>query len=163
MIVWGCLTKCWCSLIGYSFDIDSKRCTFYSDAYELNSSGIPFESINKRTCMTQVNIFAGRQELLQSTFESRWLSWFGHVCLHDMLPKINYKEQWKDNIKEWTCQSISSLLLIAVTEVSGQSSQQMHLLKYPMMPGHLLINTAGYFIVQGPSDFNHPTVDVLFL
>ena len=53
------------------------------------------------------------------------LSWFGHVCCHDMLPKIMLqgtvdggrrsgkpRKSWKDNIKEWTGQSMSSLLCI---------------------------------------------------
>ena len=33
----------------------------------------------------QVNILAGRQELLLSTPKRRKLSWFGHVYRHDML------------------------------------------------------------------------------
>ena len=54
------------------------------------------------------------------------LSWFGHVCRHDMLAKIILQKtvhgrccrgrpckSCKDNIKEWTGQSISSLLRIA--------------------------------------------------
>ena len=67
----------------------------------------------------QVNILAGRQELLLSTAKRRKLSWFGHVCRHDTLPKIILKgtvdrrrrgrprKSRKDNIKEWTGQSMS--------------------------------------------------------
>ena len=36
----------------------------------------------------QVNIPAERQELLMSTVKDRKLSWFGHVCSHDTLPKF---------------------------------------------------------------------------
>ena len=36
----------------------------------------------------QVNILAGQQELFLSTVNRRKLSWFGHVCRHDTLPKI---------------------------------------------------------------------------
>ena len=44
------------------------------------------------------------------------------------------RHSWKDNNKEWSCQSMSSLLHIADgREVDGQSS---HLLEYPRMtPG----------------------------
>ena len=55
------------------------------------------------------------------------LSWFGHVCTHDTLPKtILYRERWmaivveeddaksrRVGIKECTDQSLSSLLRIA--------------------------------------------------
>ena len=51
------------------------------------------------------------------------LSWFGHVCCHDTLPKIisvdgrrhrgRPRKSWKENIKEWTGQSMSSLLRVA--------------------------------------------------
>ena len=36
----------------------------------------------------QVNILAGRQELLTSTTKRRKLSWFGQVCRRGTLPKI---------------------------------------------------------------------------
>ena len=36
----------------------------------------------------QVAILAGPQELLLSTVQHHKLSWFGHVCRHDTLPKI---------------------------------------------------------------------------
>ena len=63
-----------------------------------------------------------------STVKRCKLSWFGHVCRHDELPKIMPHEKvdgsrrrgrlgksWKDNvIKEWTGQSMSYLLGIAV-------------------------------------------------
>ena len=35
-----------------------------------------------------VNIRVGRQEVLLSTVERHKLSWFGHVCRHDTLPRI---------------------------------------------------------------------------
>ena len=38
--------------------------------------------------MQQVTILAGPQEFLLSTVKHRKLSWFGHVCRHDILPKI---------------------------------------------------------------------------
>ena len=42
---------------------------------------------------------------------------------------VNYAYMsWKDNIKEWTVQSMSSLLCIA--DVDGQSSQRRHLFEY---------------------------------
>ena len=75
----------------------------------------------------QVDILAGHQELLLSTVKRRKLLWFGHVCRHDTLPRIILEEKvdvrrrrgracksWKDNIKEWTGQSMSSLLRIAI-------------------------------------------------
>ena len=69
---------------------------------------------------------AQRQELLLSTAKRRKLSWFGHVCRHDTLPKIiirgkvdgygcrtgRPRKSWNDNNKEWTGQSMSSLLRI---------------------------------------------------
>ena len=82
----------------------------------------------KQTNM-QVDILTGRHKLLLSTVKRRKLSWFGRVCRHMMLffvPKIIlqgasrwYSSQpktvksWKDNIKEWTGPSMSSLLRIA--------------------------------------------------
>ena len=61
----------------------------------------------------QVNIIAGRQELLLSTVKGRNLSWFGHVCRHDTLPNSalqgtvdgrrrggRRRKLWRDNIKE---------------------------------------------------------------
>ena len=76
----------------------------------------------------QVSILAGRQELLLSTVKRRKLSWFGHmsvVMIHWRrlyVPKrtvdgsrrrgIPHKS-WKNIIKEWTGQSMSSLLRIA--------------------------------------------------
>ena len=60
-----------------------------------------------------------RQELLLSTVKRRKLTWFGHVCRHDTLPNIiqqvtvagrrrrgRLRKSWKDNIKEWTGQSM---------------------------------------------------------
>ena len=61
----------------------------------------------------QVDIFAGRQELLLLTVECHKLSWFDHVFCHDTLPRIIWQEtvdrscrrgrprkSWKDNVKE---------------------------------------------------------------
>ena len=36
----------------------------------------------------QVDILAGRQELLLSTVKRRNLSWFDHVCRHATPPKV---------------------------------------------------------------------------
>ena len=60
------------------------------------------------------------------TSKRRKLSWFGHVCRHDTLPKIILqgsvdgkrrrgipRKSSKDNIEEWTGQSMSSLLRVA--------------------------------------------------
>ena len=73
----------------------------------------------------QVSILAGPQELLLSTVKHGKLSWFGDVCRYDTLPKIILKgsvdgrrrrgrlrKSWKDNNKEWTGQSVSSLLRV---------------------------------------------------
>ena len=59
------------------------------------------------------------------TFNLHSLSWFSHVCRHDTLPKIilrgtvdgsrrrgRPRKSWKDKIKEWIGQSMSSLLHI---------------------------------------------------
>ena len=35
-----------------------------------------------------VSMLTGRQDILLSTFMRQELSWFGHVCRHDTLPKI---------------------------------------------------------------------------
>ena len=35
----------------------------------------------------QIDVLAGRQEFLLSTVKRRKISWFGHVCKYDMLPK----------------------------------------------------------------------------
>ena len=58
----------------------------------------------------QVDILDGRQELSLSTIKRCKLSWFGHVCRHDTLPKQGtvegsrhvgrLRKSWKDNIKE---------------------------------------------------------------
>ena len=74
----------------------------------------------------QVNILAGCQGLLLSAVKRRKLPWFGHVCCHDKLSKIilqgildgslrrgRPRKSRKDSIKEWTGQSMSSLLGIA--------------------------------------------------
>ena len=87
---------------------------------------------NKHVCWQRVNILARRRELLLSTVKHRKLSWFGHVCCHDTLPKIILQgtvdgghrrgrpyKSWKDNIKEWTGQLISSLLHIVDERSTG--------------------------------------------
>ena len=74
----------------------------------------------------EVSILAGPQELLLSTVKRLKLSWFGHVCRHDKLRKITLegsmderchrvrpRKLWKDNSKEWTGQSMLSLLRVA--------------------------------------------------
>ena len=63
---------------------------------------------------------------LLSTVKRRKLFWFRHVCRHDTLLKIilqdsvdgrrrrgRSRKSWKDNIKEWTGQSMSRLLGVA--------------------------------------------------
>ena len=73
----------------------------------------------------QDSILAGPQELLLSIVKRRKLSWFSHDCRHDMLPKIILQgsmdgrrhrgrpcKSWKDNIKEWAGQSMSSMLRV---------------------------------------------------
>ena len=73
----------------------------------------------------QVSVLPGPQELLLSTVERRKLSWFGHVCRHDTLPKVilqgsvdgrrrrsRPRKSWKDSIVEWTGQPMSSLLRV---------------------------------------------------
>ena len=79
-----------------------------------------------KTNVTGECILTRHQDLLLSTVKRRKLSWFGHVCRRDTLPNITlqgtvndrrHKERlqklWKDNVKEWTGQSMSSLLHIA--------------------------------------------------
>ena len=73
----------------------------------------------------QVRILAGPQKLLLSIVKGHRLSWFGHVCRHDTLPNVilqvsvdgsrrgRPRKSWKNNIKEWTGQSMSSLLCVA--------------------------------------------------
>ena len=59
------------------------------------------------------------------TVKRRKISWFGHACCHDTLPKIilqgtvggsrhrGRRKSWNDNIKEWTGQSMSLLFHVA--------------------------------------------------
>ena len=74
----------------------------------------------------QVNILAGRRALLLPTINRRKLSWFGHACSHDTLPKIiqlgktdrshrrgRPRKTWTESIEEWTGQSMPLLLRIA--------------------------------------------------
>ena len=73
----------------------------------------------------------------------RKLSWFGHVCRHDTLPMIIYKEKWvivvieEDQVNhERTTPRIGQASRCRhccssrITEVDGRSSQQMHLSEY---------------------------------
>ena len=73
-----------------------------------------------------VRALVGHQDILLSTIKRRTLSRFGHVCRHVTLLKTTLHEtvdggrrsgrlctSWKDNINEWTDQSLSSLLRIA--------------------------------------------------
>ena len=55
------------------------------------------------------------------------LSWFGNVCLHD---RGRPRKSWKDNINEWTGQSLSSLLR-QTTKVDGRPSERRCLSEYP--------------------------------
>ena len=41
------------------------------------------------------------------------------------------RKSWNDNIKEWTGQSMSSLLRVAKDRVDGRLSQRRHLSGYP--------------------------------
>ena len=74
------------------------------------------------------------QELLMPTVKRRKLSWFGNVCRHDTLPKIILQgymdgkrrrgrlcKYWKD-IKEWTGQSMSSLLPKSWAAITAEAS-----------------------------------------
>ena len=76
--------------------------------------GIYHTEIIKRTNMygnMSLTILAGHQEFLLSTVKRRKLSWFCHVCRHDMLPNIMLQgtvdgsgrrrmphKSWRDNI-----------------------------------------------------------------
>ena len=73
----------------------------------------------------QVNVLARRQELLLSAVKRHKLSRFSYVCRRDMLLKIllqgtvdarrhrgRPRKSWKNNIKEWTGELMSSLLRI---------------------------------------------------
>ena len=77
----------------------------------------------------QVSILAEPQDLLLSPVKRHEFSWFGHVCLHYTLPKIilqgsvdgrrrrgRLRKSWKDNIKKWMNQKMSSLLRVRVAE-----------------------------------------------
>ena len=89
--------------------------------------GISYREPETNDCVwQQVNILAGRREPLLSTINRRNLSWFGHVWRHDTLLKIvltrtvygnrrrgRLRKSWRDNIKKWTNQSLSSMFRIA--------------------------------------------------
>ena len=87
----------------------------------------------------QMNMYGNRSisSLDARSFYCHKLSWFGPVYCHDMLPYVILQgtvdgsrhrgrlcKSWKDNFKECTGQS-------RMTEVDGQSSQQMYLTEYP--------------------------------
>ena len=75
------------------------------------------------------------------------LLWFGHVCLHDVLPKIIQQgtedgsrhrgrpcKSWKDNIKDWTGQSLLPSLHIGTSQttvIDGRPLQWRRLSEYP--------------------------------
>ena len=101
-----------------------------STLFKTNASGgylaYHIESIKQTNIyITRFNVLDERQELLLSTVKSHTLSWFGHVCRHDTLPKIIIQQgtvdgrrgrrrprnSLKDNINEWTDQSMLSLLM----------------------------------------------------
>ena len=82
---------------------------------------------NKRMCRPMATGRYPRRTLgaLMSTARLRKLSWFGHVCRHDTLPKIilqgtvdgcrrggRPRKSWDYNINEFAGQSMSSLLRI---------------------------------------------------
>ena len=96
--------------------------------YPSRMLGISFKKHKTNEYVWQhVDILAGRQELLLSTISRRKLSWFGHVCHLDTLPKIilqgtvdgsrhsgRPRKSWKDNMMTTSAgQSLSSLLCIA--------------------------------------------------
>ena len=102
-----------CSLIR-SYQSPSKNCKITNT-----------ENTNKRIHMATGQCPHQTSEVL-STVKRGKLSWFGLVCWHYTLPKTILKgtvegachkgrprKSWKDNIKEWTDQSVSSLLRIA--------------------------------------------------
>ena len=81
----------------------------------------------------KVNIIAGRQEILLSTVKRGKFSWFGHVYLHDTLPKIilqgtmagrrhtgRPRESLKENIKEWTGQSMSAPSVVVIRQSQSE-------------------------------------------
>ena len=87
-----------------------------------------------------------QQELLLSTVNRHRLSLLGHVCRHDTLPKIILQEtvdgsrrrgrlrtSWKGNIKEWTGQSMSSLLRI--TDERSHHSEGMNCPRWYIFSG----------------------------
>jgi len=107
-------------------DLERRIQAFENKCYR-RMLGISYrEHITNDYVWQRVNILAGRQEFLLSTVKRRKLSWFGHVCRHNTLSKIilqgnvnggrrrgRPRKSWKDNIKEWTGQSMSSLLRVA--------------------------------------------------
>ena len=79
--------------------------------------------------LPQVDILAGRQELLLSTARRRKPSWFDHVCRHDAPPEIilqgtvdgsrrrgRLRKSWKNSIKEWTLDRPVDVVIIVHRE-----------------------------------------------
>ena len=91
----------------------------------------------------QVDMLAGCQALLLSTVASYHGSAMSviMICCRRLYDKEQWicscrrgrpRKSWKDNVKKWTGQSMSSLLCITDDDRGdGQSSQQMHLSEYP--------------------------------
>ena len=83
------------------------------------------------------------QELLTSTIKRRKLWSFSHVCHHDMLQKIMQEtvdgshrrgrphKSWKDTIKEWTGQSMLSLVHIMDDRSVGSHRRRCICQGYP--------------------------------
>ena len=87
--------------------------------------------IIQRTQNIRIGMTTGQYPLRMSeTFilnrRASQVTWFGHICHHDMLPKMilrgtvdgsrlrgRPRKSWRDNIKEWTGQSMSPLLRMA--------------------------------------------------
>ena len=83
----------------------------------------------------QVSILAGLQEHLLSTVKRRKLSWFGHICRHDTLPKIHTaglrgrkaSQRWTAQIVEEQQQGMDqSADFIIASRCRGQASMCGH-------------------------------------
>ena len=116
-----CLTHTHCI---HGYGCESWTLTAFENKCYRRIIGISYKEHKTNKYVWQlVNILAGRQKLLLSTIKRRRkLSWFGHVCRRDTLPKIILQatvdgsrrrgmplKSWKDNIKEWTGRSMSLL------------------------------------------------------
>ena len=69
----------------------------------------------------EVSILAGPQELLLSIVKRRKLSWFGHVCRHDTLPKIILETLWTEDVAE-----VDRVYRGRTTSGSGRASGYHH-------------------------------------